>query len=206
MARQGVPAEHCSWIRIISLFLHALAKNLPKYQEIRGDKKMKRTFLKLTVGTALALLMIAGGIQTVSAQEPPVEPRGFGIVGTWDAEVTLLNCTTGVPLFPPGRSLVSYVQGGTFIEEASGTPPSMRYPGLGVWMHVRARTYALAFKVFQYNADGTSNGKIVVVTEVEHNLDDTLTSSGSVRLFNAAGDLTATLCVSTTGTRFTGVQ
>jgi hypothetical protein len=189
-----------------SLFLHALAKELPKFQEIGGDKKMKKTFLKLTVGTALALLMIAGGIQPVSAQEPPVEPRGFGIVGTWDAEVTLLNCTTGVPLFPPGRSLVSYVQGGTFIEEASGTPPSMRYPGLGVWMHVRARTYALAFKVFQYNADGTSNGKIVVVTEVEHNLDDTLTSSGSVRLFNAAGDLTATLCVSTTGTRFTGVQ
>lgn len=166
---------------------------------------MKQTFLKLTVGTALTLLMIAGGIQTVSAQEP-VEPHGFGIVGTWDAEVTLLNCTTGVPLFPPGRSLVSYVQGGTFIEEASGTPPSMRYPGLGVWMHVRARTYTLAFKVFQFNADGTSNGKIVVVTDVEHNLDDSLTSSGSVRLFNAAGDLTATLCVSTTATRFTGVQ
>jgi hypothetical protein len=202
MATQGVPAEHCSWTRINSLFYAHWQKKLSKYQKIRGDKKMNQTFLNLTVGTALTLLMIAGGIQTVSAHEP----RGFGIVGTWDAEVTLLNCTTGVQLFPPGRSLVSYVQGGTFIEEASGTPPSMRYPGLGVWMHVRARSYTLAFKVFQYNADGTSNGKIVVVTDVEHNLDDTLTSSGSVRLFNAAGDLTATLCVSTTGTRFTGVQ
>ena len=167
---------------------------------------MKKALSKLSLGAALTLLMVAGGVQTVSAQQPPVEPRGFGIEGTWDATVTLLNCTTGVPLFPPGQSLVSYAKGGTYIEEASGIPPSMRYPGLGVWMHVRARTYTLAFKIFQFNADGTSNGKIVIVTDVEHKLDDTLTSSGSARLFNAAGDLIASLCVNTTGTRFTGIQ
>lgn len=167
---------------------------------------MNKALSSLFVGTALTLLLVAGGVQTVSAQQLPVEPKGFGIEGTWDATVTLLNCATGVPLFPPGQSLISYARGGTYIEEASGTPPSMRYPGLGVWMHVRARTYTLAFKIFQFNADGTSNGKIVIVTEVEHKLDDTLTSSGSARLFNAAGDLIANLCVSTTGTRFTGMQ
>jgi hypothetical protein len=63
---------------------------------------MKRALSKLSVGTALTLLMLAGGVQTVSAQQPPVEPRGFGIEGTWDATVTLLNCSTGLPLFPPG--------------------------------------------------------------------------------------------------------
>jgi hypothetical protein len=150
--------------------------------------------------------MIAGGVQTAAAQPSPVEPRGFGIVGTWDATVTLLNCATGVPLFPPGQSLVSYARGGTYIEESAGTPPSMRYPGLGVWMHVRAHTYALAFKIFQFNADGTSNGKIVIVTDVEHKSDDTLISSGSARLFNASGELIASLCVNTTATRFTGMQ
>lgn len=167
---------------------------------------MKRALLKLAVGTALTLLMVVGGVQTVSAHKAPFEPRGFGIEGTWDATVTLLNCTTGVPLFPAGQSLVSYAKGGTYIEEAAGTPPSMRYPGLGVWMHVRARTYTLAFKVFQFNADGTSNGKIVVVADVKHNSDDTLTSSGSARIFNAAGVLVASLCVDTTATRFTGMQ
>jgi hypothetical protein len=117
--------------------------------------------------------------------------------------VTFVDCTTGVPLFPPGQSLVSYNQGGTYIEEASGTPPSRRYPGLGVWQHVRARTYAVAFKVFQYNADGTSNGRIVVNAEVEHNLDE-LTSTAVARFYNAAGDLTVSRCVNSAGKRFTG--
>jgi hypothetical protein len=66
------------------------------------------------------------------------------------------------------------------------------------------RTYALAFKAFQYNADGTSNGRIVVNAEVEHNLDDTLTSTAIARFYKAAGDLIVTRCVNTAGTRFTG--
>jgi len=167
---------------------------------------MKPTFLKLTIATALTTLMMAGAIQTVSAQVLPVEPLGFSIVGTWDLQVAFVHCTTGVPLFPPGQSLVSYVQGGTYIEEASGTPPSRRYPGLGVWTHVRERNYALAFKVFQYNAYGTSNGKIVVLADTRHNLDDTLTSVASARIYNAAGNLIATSCVNSFGTRFTGEQ
>ncbi|HEX9423800.1 MAG TPA: hypothetical protein VF899_11190 [Pyrinomonadaceae bacterium] len=143
---------------------------------------------------------------TITAQEPPVDPVGAGIVGTWDLQVTSVDCTTGVALFPPGKSLVMYNQGGTYIEEASGTPPSRRYPGLGVQRHVQARTYALAFKIFQYNADGTSNGRIVVNAEVEHNLDDTLTSTAVARFYNAAGDLIASRCVNSVGTRFTGVD
>ena len=142
----------------------------------------------------------------VNAQEPPVVPRGFAIVGTWDLQTTFVDCTSGVPVMPPGRSLVSYVEGGTYIEEAAGTPSSRRYPGLGVWRHTTGRRYALAFKIFQYNADGTSNGKIVVVADTEHNSDDTLTSSAIARIFNAAGDLVATRCVSVTGTRFTGEE
>jgi hypothetical protein len=138
------------------------------------------------------------------AQEARVDPKGHGIVGTWDLQVTFVDCISGVPLFPPGTSLVSYNRGGTYIEEASGTPPSRRYPGLGVWRRVRARTYAFAFKIFQYNADGTSNGKIVVVGETEHNWDDTITSTAIARIYNAAGDLIASRCVNSVGTRFTG--
>jgi hypothetical protein len=169
---------------------------------------MKRTtFTSITLAIMAIVIAFAMSQSTIGAQNRPVGPVGFGIAGTWDMQVTFVDCTTGVPLFPllpPGKSLVSYNQGGTYIEEASGTPPSRRYPGLGVWRHVQARNYAVAFKVFQYNADGTSNGRIVVNAEVEHNLDDTLTSTAVARFYNAAGDLTVSRCVNSVGTRFTG--
>lgn len=166
---------------------------------------MKRmTFTAITFGMMAIITAVAISQSTLTAQEAPVVPVGGGIVGTWDLQVTFVDCTTGVPLLPPGRSLVSYNRGGTYIEEASGVPPSRRYPGLGVWQHRRARTYALAFKIFQYNADGTSNGRIVVNAETEHNLDDTLTSTAVARFYNAAGDLTVSRCVNSVGTRFTG--
>ena len=165
-----------------------------------------KTFANLEYAIMAAVVTLVLSQVVVNAQEPPVMPKGFSIVGTWDLQTTFVDCTTGGPVQPPGRSLVSYVEGGTYIEEAAGTPSSRRYPGLGVWRHTTGRRYALAFKIFQYNADGTSNGKIVVVADTEHNLDDTLTSSAVVRIFNATGDLVATRCVSVSGTRFTGEE
>lgn len=49
-----------------------------------------------------------------------------------------------------------------------------------------------------------SVNEIVVNAEVEHNLDDTLTSTAVARFYNAAGDLTVSRCVNSVGTRFTG--
>lgn len=157
---------------------------------------------------ALSAIMIATICfhSRATAQISSVQPLGFGIEGTWDLDVTFVDCTTGMALAPSSRSLVSYVTGGTYVEEPSSVAPSRRYPGLGVWRHVRARNYALAFKSFQFNADGTSNGKIVVTANTTHNQDDTLTSYAVARFFNAAGDMTATRCVSVSGTRFTGEQ
>ena len=165
---------------------------------------MKRlTFTSITLATMAVVIAFAMSRSTIRAQESPVSPVGFGIVGTWDVQTTMVDCTTGASL-SQGKSLVSYNEGGTYVEEASGVPPSRRYPGLGVWRHDHARTYALAFKTFQYNADGTSNGRIVVNLEVEHNLDDTTTSTAVARVYDAAGDFISTRCVNAIGTRFTG--
>ena len=175
---------------------------------------MKRTTLiVLTAGLMAVAMAFAIPKFTVRAQDEPQDqpqnPSGFGIEGTWEFRGGPVDCTTGDPLGPPGGgggapSLGSYNGGGTFILETPGVPSSRRYPALGVWHHVRARTYDLVFKVYQYNVDGTSNGKQIANIEVEHNLDDTLTHSAVVRTYNATGDLTSTRCMKTTGTRFTG--
>ncbi len=132
------------------------------------------------------------------------DPQGSGIEGTWDLEVTFVDCATGSPLFPPGKSLVSFTVGGTLIEEASGVPPSVRYPGLGIWERTRPRHYEYSFKFFQFNEDGTSHGKIVVNAETVHNQNDTLTTFALARYNDSPGDLTLTRCVDTKEKRYTG--
>jgi hypothetical protein len=82
------------------------------------EKKMARISSKITYCTMAFVIALAISHSTVMAQGSPIEPLGFGIEGTWDLETTFVDCTTDEPLSPPGRSLVSYVQGGVYIEEA----------------------------------------------------------------------------------------
>jgi hypothetical protein len=151
---------------------------------MKEKKAMKRiTFTAITFGMMAIITAVAISQSTITAQVPPVDPVGFGIAGTWDMQVGPVDCTTGAPLAPPGGrpSLASYAQGGTFIEESSGTPPSRRYPGLGVWRHVVARSYALAFKIFQYNIAA------IVASRSEPNR--TANASSLVAVFDQPGAL-----------------
>ena len=67
-------------------------------------KDMSLASLKCAV-LAIALTLISQAV--VNGQEPPVVPRGFGIVGTWDLETTFVECTSGVPVQPPGPKSAS---------------------------------------------------------------------------------------------------
>ena len=69
---------------------------------------------------------------------------------------------------------------------------------------LRGTIYQSTFKEFRYNPDGTFAGKIVAVVNITHELDDTLTTSAVGSFYNAAGQVTATVCPTGVGTRFTG--
>jgi hypothetical protein len=103
-----------------------------------------------------------------------------------------------------GQSLVAYARGGVVTTITQGAAPSARYPGLGVWRHVAGHVYQSTFKEFRYNPDGTFAGKIVAVVNITHELDDTLTTRAVGRFYDAAGQVTATVCPTGVGTRFTG--
>ncbi len=98
---------------------------------------MKNTFLKTTVGTFLALLMLFGAAQIfISAQESETgdlseeqnERRGQNIEGVWQVAVTSRNCQTGAQVAPTFRGLFTFHQGGTMSESsvASGQTPASR--------------------------------------------------------------------------------
>jgi hypothetical protein len=164
------------------------------------SNKTPRALKHYTNAIVVALAMSASA---VTAQEMPVYPDGNKIEGVWNVQLTYRSCATGAVLFT-GKSLVAYARGGVVTTITSGAAPSGRYPGLGVWRHVAGHTYESTFKEFRYNPDGTFAGKIIAVVNITHELDDTLTTSAVGRFYNAAGEVTATICPAGVATRFTG--
>jgi hypothetical protein len=162
----------------------------------RTQKIMKQGILGIVVAIACAHAAII-------AQDPPVEPEGKGIEGTWDHQVTIRICATGAPIAQVS-TMSTYGQGGVISEVSAGQSPAVRSPGLGVWNHVRGREYSEAVRFFRFNPDGTRAGKTVILSNFVHLLDDTLDYTSMVRNYDVNGVLVSTVCATTTSTRFTG--
>ena len=93
---------------------------------------MKNTFLKTTVGTFLALLMLFGGTQLVSAQDGEGQDS---LEGVWQVTTTPRNCVTGVPNPTAAfAALFTFHKGGTLsVSLQNSTITITRSPGHGLW-------------------------------------------------------------------------
>lgn len=109
---------------------------------------MKKTILKsiLSLGALVALSFAPAALAA-----PRVEP----LIGVWDSQVTLTDCT--------GHTLVSFEAlemfhtGGT-LTSTDNTPPGRQGPGFGTWKRLRTLSYAAPFQFFNFNADGSFAG------------------------------------------------
>ncbi len=82
---------------------------------------------------------------------------GSRIVGTWVAQVTLLDCSTRQPLqAPPFRAIVVFQAGGT-VSEASG-PSVRRTPSFGNWRWTGRSSYYASSILLTYDANGAFTG------------------------------------------------
>ena len=162
---------------------------------------MKNTFVKSMGGTALALLLIGGAQMLVFGQSSEKEERS--IEGAWRTTVTIRNCQTGAPV-TTFQGLQTFNKGGTLAETTSGSAPSLRTPGHGVWSRVEgAQNYSFAFVYDRFNADGTYAGSQTVRGAATLGTSgDELTVVATSEIFNPAGQLIATGCSSATATRF----
>ena len=161
---------------------------------------MKITFVRSIGGAALALLLVGAAQLFGSGQDSDKHQRS--IQGAWRTTVTIHNCQTGAPIITfPG--LQTFNEGGTLAEIATGGPPSSRTPGHGVWKREHgSQNYSFVFMFDRFNADGTYAGsqkvRGAVVLEAR---GDELTVAATTELFNAADQLIATGCSTTTATR-----
>ncbi len=168
---------------------------------------MKKTFLKTISGAALAILMLAvfAQIQVSAQQEPPEDSTKRNLAqaleGSWDSQVTLLNCQTGAALrtFP---AMNTFMSGGTMQEFGVGSG-LLRGPGHGVWNYQSGRLFSNTFQFFRFNADGTFAGKQIVRRQIEvSRFRERFTATSAVEIYNPGGVLIATGCGTETATRF----
>ena len=98
---------------------------------------------RLTVLTLLTLLAAAAATPSAFAQGDG--PRT--LEGVWGMLITLRDCTTGVPLGPPFRSLLTFHAGGSVSESAGTTQfaPGQRSTGHGAWSRSGPATFTSRF-------------------------------------------------------------
>jgi hypothetical protein len=156
--------------------------------------------IRRKLGTLLLLLGLVGGTQTVvSAQS--VEAHRNRIVGLWDVQVTVKNCSTGATLgsFP---ALHKYELGGT-----GQVVPATNLAGLSahmtVWSHVRDNRYRMTVKMFRFDSSGNNIGWAVIKNNIAINEDATgYAGLGRAEVFDSNGNSLGTSCAEFTGTRF----
>ena len=166
---------------------------------------MKNTFLKTTVGTFLALLMLFGGTQLVSAQDG--EGRERSLEGVWRVRLTPRNCVTGVPIpTAAAEALLTFHKGGTLSAWfQNSTITITRSPSHGLWQREHGRgDYSFKFVHLRYDlATGAYLGSQVARGTLRlSERGDEFTTDSQTQVFDVNGHLTITGCANSVGTRF----
>jgi len=168
---------------------------------------MKSTFLKSIGGTALALLVLVGGVQiSVSGQDDKGQKDDKGhepsLVGVWLTQVTRRNCDTGEPIGATSQIQLTFAKGGTLLETVG--PSIFRSPGNGIWKREHGwNEYSFAQRFMRFDAAGSFTGSGVV--RVALTLDETgdhYTSTATNDVLDVNGNVIASGCATSVSTRF----
>ena len=120
-----------------------------------------------SIPIAAAALLSAAGCTSMST---PNQVSKDALVGAWIAEVSLVDCPSGLTTpAPPFRALVVFHAGGT-LSEASG-PPVRRTPSFGTWSRSGVSEYAATSMLLTYDANGAASGTQEITRTIRLNSD-----------------------------------
>lgn len=160
---------------------------------------MKKQILRTLGGASLAIAALTVFAQVwVSAQKS----NDQGLVGSWDLQVTIRDCESGVP-FVTFPAMNSYNQGGTTQQVALPEPGMTALAGHGVWRHDIGRNYSGAFRFLILNANPALVRRVTVRSAISLGLDgNSYTSTDAAEIRNLNGDLLESACSTSEATRF----
>jgi len=157
----------------------------------------------------LVVIALALGVSTslVSSQDrQPHQLRSASptIVGVWQMSRQGVNCNDPNQLLgPPFPAIMTFHGDGTVSGAAkSAVACPFDTPEYGSWQREPGtQNYSFRTVALRYDATGIFLGQLVSTANV--NLTgDSLTSSATIQIFDANGNLTVTLCGTSTATRF----
>ena len=130
-------------------------------------------------------------------------PTAQSLQGTWRVTGTVVDCITGQDIFSFPR-IETFHQGGTYT--GYGVPPGSD-PGqgteYGVWQREPgSQNYLVRVVAYSYTAEGDFDGRGEATEAIQLTTADSFTGTGTVQIFDADGNLIATICARETGTRF----
>jgi hypothetical protein len=150
--------------------------------------------------TGLAVVTLVVAMQTAAAAQS-VQTRDNSIVGVYDVQVAILNCTTGAQL-ASFRGLNKFELGGT-AQVVPSTSPTALSAHMGVWKAISKDSYQLTFKMFRFDPAGTNIGWQVVRFDITLNEDASgYAGIGHADVFDTNGNVIGASCPTLTGTRF----
>ena len=161
---------------------------------------MRKNLFRLAAGMAVVIATVSMITAVVTFAQD--KQAGGRLEGAWNVRVSILNCQTGA-IIRSFDSVTQFMDGGTLIDSTSGIPQALKTPGEGVWEHTVGSNYRFKFKSFGFDTAGNYTGYTVI--QHDATLDSTgssYESSGTAEVYAPNGVLVATLCSSTTATRF----
>src|SRR6266496_688292 len=174
----------------------------PKQAKSNQLKEQKMNLKKQIAVIVLALTATTSPVWSQDRQALQ-SPTAHTLQGTWRVTRTSVDCITGQDIlsFP---AITTYNQGGTYT--GYGVPPG-EDPGqgteYGVWKREPGNhNYSVRVVSYGYTAEGDFAFRAEATEALQLTTADSFTGTGTVQIFDADGNLIATICATSTGTRF----
>ncbi len=173
---------------------------------------MKKSFATTGTTRAAVCAFVVGASLLFGAEAPVSAQDGRALEGVWAIGLTLRDCVTGAPLGPPGRSLLTFHQGGTMTGSAGATvfAPGQRSDAHGVWTYAGGSTFRnrmVAIILFDTppsppTSPGFQTGWQLIASTYTLSDANNLTVSATVEFYNVSRALYRAQCVSGAAERF----
>jgi hypothetical protein len=138
------------------------------------------------------------------SSQSAAHPDPGRLLGTWQVQITLLNCVTQVPLAPPFASMLAFEGAGTLTGTTANPAfaPGQRSSDYGTWNYKGHGTYVAAsdaYILFPAGPFVRGTQRIVQAISVS---GDTFTSAATVTFYDVNGNNVLGACAVAQAHRF----
>jgi hypothetical protein len=167
--------------------------------------KTRSEYMQTNTWKAWALFVVVGLAIPVFGQSGADPNKKSELVGTWQVQVTQVDCSSGTQLGPPFTSMLTFASDGTMAEDTSNPAfgKGQRGGGQGWWSSTGASTYsATSVALIKYTTQpnqkkhnpGFEAGQQTIWQDITFGQAGLWSSAATVSFADASGNVYRTGC------------